>query len=100
MEIGLNSSEKRIIQEIVQKYLANTEFKSFIFGSRATGKGNEFSDVDIGVEGSEPLPVDIKFELEDAFEESDLPYVVEIVDFSKVSDQFKNIAKSKIIELG
>jgi len=38
-------------------------------------------------------------EIESAFEESDIPYKIEVVDFSLVSERFKKIALQKIISL-
>jgi len=37
--------------------------------------------------------------IDEAFEESDLPFKVDIVDFSLVSDKFRKTALSKIKEL-
>ncbi|MGB9706469.1 MAG: nucleotidyltransferase domain-containing protein [Microgenomates group bacterium] len=84
------------IREIVFRYLDPQKHKVFIFGSWAEGKARKFSDIDIGVEGEEPLPL---LELEEAFEESDLPYLVEVVNFTHLSEKFKKVAKQKIIPL-
>lgn len=91
--------DKRIlnqIKKIIFQHLDPKKYKAFIFGSWAQGKALKFSDIDIGIEGKLPLP---HFELEETFEESDLPYLVEIVNFNRVSEKFKKIAKEKIIPL-
>lgn len=87
------------IKKITFRFLDPKDFKVFIFGSRALGTNRKFSDIDLGIESEKEIPVGLKFEMEEAFENSDLPYKVDIVDFSKVSEDFKNIAKKKVIDL-
>lgn len=87
------------IKKIIFKFLNPKEYQAFIFGSRATGKARKYSDYDIGVWGKKPLPAMIKFLIKDALEESDLPFKVEIVDFSLVADKFKKVALSKTKKL-
>jgi predicted nucleotidyltransferase len=70
----------------------------FIFGSRATKTHVQYNDIDIGIEGN-PLSAKTKIELQEAFEESDLPFRVDIVDFSTVNDKFKQVAKQTTITL-
>lgn len=84
------------IRKIIFSYLDPKKHRAFIFGSWADGKAQKFSDIDIGIEGEEPFP---SFELEEALEESDLPYLVEIVNFNRISEKFKKVAKQTIITL-
>ncbi len=84
---------KNIIKETVGR---DKEIKFFIFGSSLTQ--NHFGDIDIGILGK------IKDKqlrlLVEAFKDSTLPYVVEVIDFSKVSDEFKeNVFKQEILWL-
>ncbi len=87
------------IKEIIFRFLDPKQYQVFIFGSRANGKAEKFSDYDIGILGRKPVPGNIMIEIEEILEESDLPYRVDLVDFSLVSDNFKKIALSKIKEL-
>jgi len=84
--------------QILFRYLDPKDYSIFIFGSRATGKNQKYSDIDIGIEG-ERLSAKTFIELQDAFEDSDLPFRVDVVDFSKVSNKFKQVAKQQIIAL-
>jgi predicted nucleotidyltransferase len=87
-----------IIKNIVWEHLDPKIHKVFIFGSRATQTNKTFSDIDIGITG--PLVAkNILSNLNLAFEESNLPYNVDIVDFNLVHDRFKKIAQEKIIPL-
>ena len=51
----------------------------------AAGKARKFSDYDIGVIGQKPLDFKKIALIKGEFEESDLPYRVDVVDFSTVS---------------
>lgn len=53
----------------------------------------------MGIWGKKPVPWHILAEIEEVFEESDLPYKVDVVDFSLVSSNFKKVALSKIKKL-
>jgi len=92
----LSYRDIKMIKRIITSYLDPKTQKAFIFGSWAQGKARKFSDIDIGIEGKEPFPL---FELEEAFENSNLPYLVDIVNFNHVSEEFRKVAKQKIIPL-
>ncbi|MEK7130738.1 MAG: nucleotidyltransferase domain-containing protein [Patescibacteria group bacterium] len=87
------------IKGILQRFIDFKKYKVFVFGSRAAGKARKFSDYDIGVIGQKPLDFKKIALIKGEFEESDLPYRVDVVDFSTVSKNFKNIAMSKIKKL-
>ena len=53
----------------------------YAFGSRATGTARPYSDLDLALEGSEPIGSERLQALRDAFEESDLPIKVDVVDW-------------------
>jgi len=87
------------IREIMFRFLDPEKYRVFIFGSRASEKHSKYSDYDIGIDGEKSLPSETKILIEEAMEESDLPYKVDIVDFSLVSDNFKKTALSSVTEL-
>lgn len=92
------TAEKEI-KNILQKFIDFKKSKVFVFGSRAKGKARKFSDYDIGIIDQKPLDLEKISLIKGEFEESDLPYRVDIVDFSIVSKNFRNIALSKIKKL-
>ena len=65
------------------------------FGSRVNGKTKKYSDLDLVVVGKTKLPKKIIYALRDEFEESDLPFRVEIMDWQAVSDDFREIIKAQ-----
>lgn len=87
---------KKQILEIVGKYLDLKKYKVFFFGSRVAGKGDERSDIDIGIEGPKPVPLRILSQIEDEIEALPILYKIEIVDFCRVVPKFKGVAKQHI----
>ena len=73
------------------------EYAVFIFGSRADGTANQRSDIDIGILGKQALPAFIKLDIEEQFEESNIPLRVDFVDFCKVDQAFKKEALKTVI---
>lgn len=98
MDTGISDSTLKNIKEILHKYLP-ADVHMFIYGSRATQSYRTFSDVDIGIESPQPISPAIIDSLHEAFEESDIPYIVTVTDFSKTSQKFQSVAKQHIISL-
>ena len=95
----MNRKVELEIKKIIFQFLDPKKYQVFIFGSRVKGKARKYSDYDIGILGKRPLPSYLKVLIEEALEESDLPFKVDIVDFSKVSEDFKKVALKKIKKL-
>jgi len=87
------------IKKIIYSFLDPKGCRVFIFGSQTTGKARKFSDIDVGIKSSKPIPWWKLSAIEEAFEESDLPYTIDVVDFNLVSEKFKQVAERKIIYL-
>lgn len=84
---------KREILEILGKYLDISEYKVFFFGSRAEGTLlNERSDIDVGIEGKEPIPARIWLDIQEDIERIPTLYKIEIVDFRRAADVFRQVA--------
>jgi len=72
---------------LVQRFLP--EHQVWAFGSRATWTAKPFSDLDLVVFGDEPLSLMQIAELREAFQESALPFKVDILDGHAVSPSFR-----------
>jgi len=88
---------KKEILEICRKYLNLKKYKIFLFGSRVKRTNFPRADIDIGIEGREPLSPEIKFKIEEELERIPIFYKFELVDFFQVSKIFQKKAK-KFIE--
>lgn len=83
---------KKEIIDIIGKYIDISEYRIFFFGSRVSGKGNEYSDIDIGIEGPEEIPYEVMAKIKEDVENLPILYKIEIVDFKKVSSDFQQVS--------
>lgn len=90
---------KKLILEIAGRHLDLTKYRLFFFGSRVSGSGGERSDIDVGIEGEEPLPVKLFADIVDGLEDLPVLYKIEIVDFKKVSPDFRAVALQHVEEI-
>lgn len=80
------------IVTIVSRYLDLRNYRIFFFGSRVAGKGGDRSDIDVGVEGDSPIPFHIMYRIRDEIDTLPTMYTIEIVDFQRVSQDFRHVA--------
>ena len=106
MEAKLFIEEKHlnIVYKILQKHLTNRDFKVYVFGSRANGIHlKKSSDLDLALEDASGAFIETKLIydlLSFDFEESDLPYVVDIIDLNSISETFREaITKQGLLAL-
>ena len=92
--VDIRPDHLRIVQDILREHLP-PGVKVWVFGSRANWTTKDSSDLDLALEGESRLDLEIVNTLEDAFEESSLPYTVDIVDIHRVSDRFRRIIESQ-----
>ena len=86
-KIAITPNEWRIVAEILWQHVP--ERQVWVFGSRTTGKAKSYSDLDLAIGGDIPLSLCLMGSLHDAFDESMLPYKVDIVDLAAISPEFR-----------
>ena len=79
----------RLVQDILQRHVPDREVRAF--GSRVKGAARPSSDLDLVVMGDEPLPLPVYAALLDDFEQSDLPWRVDVVDWATTAESFRRI---------
>ena len=87
------------IKKILWRHLDRKKYRAFVYGSRAVGDSFKWSDVDVGIEGDKPIPMTEWTDIEDDLEQSNIPFMVEVVDFKRVDKDFYKRAKQKVIPL-
>ncbi len=96
--IDIRAEHLRIVQDVLRQHLPNG-VKVWVFGSRASWMTKDSSDLDLALEGETcVLPRTLSM-LEAAFEESDLPFGVDIVDISRIGKSFRQIVAKQRIPL-
>ncbi len=91
------------IQEIKRILAARVEeYQVLMFGSRLKGKARPFSDLDLAVKGSQALDPKRLAQLKDDFAASNLPVVVDVLDWYALSPEFQKIIleKYEVIQKG
>lgn len=71
----------------------------FAFGSRVQGRARRFSDLDLAFDAGRPLALREEALLSDAFDESDLPWRVDLVDLAACSPAFRQIVETQAVLL-
>ena len=83
------------VKTLLKKFLPEIEVRAF--GSRVTGKAKSYSDLDLVLLSAEPIPLRTMALLKEAFSESDLPFKVDLVDWSLISEEFRKVIDQKNI---
>ena len=83
----------KTIKRILAEYAGDCEVRAF--GSRGNGTASEYSDLDLAIVGKSKIGRRVKILLREAFEESDLPFRVDVIDYNTVSESFRAIIEEK-----
>ena len=78
------------MRNVLREYLP-PDVNVWVFGSRANWTAMDSSDLDLALEGDSKLGRKTMVALEDAFEDSSLPYTVDVIDLNGISDSFRRI---------
>lgn len=91
--------EEKVKQKIIAVISALIpDARIYLFGSRARGTNSEYADIDIALDAGKELPIKDVDELKSMFRESNIWYVIEIVDLYQVSDLMRDqILKDRVI---
>lgn len=89
--IDLPENHLRTVSGVLAAHVPGLEAR--VFGSRVAGTASDFSDLDIvlvGSVGPEQLTA-----LKDAFAESKLPFMVDVVNWASISGEFRKLIEQK-----
>jgi uncharacterized protein len=67
-----------------------SQAKVWAFGSRAKGTAKPYSDLDLVIDLGEIATLSLLAKLANDFEETTLPFKVDIVDWQSISEPFQN----------
>ena len=95
--IDLNPNHLGTVKAILAEHASECEVRAF--GSRATWTAKDYSDLDLAIVGSGPLARTSLEHLKEAFEESDLPMRVDVLDWHSVSDSFRKVIEQEYVVL-
>lgn len=100
MEKG-NGNRGKVLNQVYQlakAHLKGRKVRLYLFGSWARGEERRSSDIDLAVDCDTPVSPLLLAQLREVFEESTVPYRVEVVDLSRADDTFREKVKREGIE--
>ena len=89
--INVTESQMQIILRILDRYVPDSQV--WAFGSRVKGNFKSYSDLDLVVISEDKMSITEFGELIEAFQESDLPFRVDVLDWHAISLEFRQVIK-------
>ena len=96
-DIDLSPPQWTIVRDLPHKHVPDATV--WAFGSRATRHAKPYSDLDILIDNTAPIPLDAIAALSDDLSESDLPYKVDIVDWATAREDFRRAIEGQRVLL-
>lgn len=99
MSTPADKYKDQILKTIFQ-FLNKDQIEVILFGSMATKKQGQYSDIDIGISSFSTNPTfeSSLIKIKEALEESNIPYKIDLINLNLAKEEFKRIAlKDKII---
>lgn len=95
-DIDITPAQWKIVRDILERHVP--DYEVWAFGSRATRLAKQYSDLDLAVITDKPVDLSLGAALAEDFSESDLPWKVDVVDWSMTGDRFREIIeRDKVI---
>jgi len=97
--IDINPGDLETVRRILQKHVPELEVRAF--GSRVSVSwtARETSDLDLALMTTEPLDLLCVAEMREAFDESDLPFRVDLVDWAATSENFRKVIEREYVTI-
>jgi len=86
-----------LVKQILNEFAPGIEAR--VFGSRITHTAKKHSDLDLALVGEGEIDQRIMARLRMAFEESDLPFRVDLADWKTISPEFRQVIGNKYQKL-
>ncbi len=77
------------VRDLTHKVLGGCDADVYLFGSWAIGTPSQTSDIDLGIDPRKPLAPGTLAILRERFEDSHIPYRVDVVDLTAVDAAFR-----------
>lgn len=89
LPLALTAGQLQEVSQILQSHVPELEVR--VFGSRAKGTAKPYSDLDLALMTHSPLTLAQQALLNEAFDESNLPFKVDLVDWAATSAAFQSL---------
>ena len=95
--IDLDPKHLDLVKEILKQHAPHHPV--LVFGSRVEGNAKKYSDLDLVLKGADKVPVKTLSSLREAFAESNLPFQVDIIDWYRISPEFREVILRRFLVL-
>lgn len=93
----LTAAQLAIIRAILASHVPGATVR--LYGSRVAGGARPHSDLDLVVDAGSPLDLGVLGDLREAFQESDLPFRVDLLDWHRASPSFRRAIRDETVAL-
>ncbi len=87
--IDISQHHLDIVIGILHQFVSDCEVR--VFGSRFAHTAKKYSDLDIAIVGDAKLSSTLISEIQEAFQDSDIPFRVDVLDWNALSEEFKKV---------
>lgn len=94
---GLTQEQELVVQNILEPYKRDYEF--YYYGSRVKGGFEKTSDLDILIKGNEEISYNVLETIKFAFDQSELPFIVNFSDYNNIDERFYNLIKKDLVRV-
>jgi predicted nucleotidyltransferase len=98
LQIDFPADHRQLVLNILHANLPHST-KTWVFGSRTTGRARRYSDLDLAIDAGRRLTLDEIARLSEAFSDSDLPYRVDLVDWQDINDHWRQTIVAERVAL-
>jgi predicted nucleotidyltransferase len=91
--IDLAAEELEIVTRLLSEYAPDCEVR--VFGSRINGSTKPYSDLDLVIISEDKIDNQQLSDLREAFVESDLPFRVDLLNWARISPEFRAVIEKK-----
>ena len=95
--LNIKPEELKLVHQVLKQCIPGIEVRAF--GSRANNTAKPHSDLDLALMTAQPLTLQQGALLTEAFEESDLPFKVDIIDWATISEGFRKVIKRSLVNI-
>ena len=97
---GLEDRHLDFVLSVLKRNISDVDAKFYVFGSRAKGTNKKYSDIDIAMDlNGKKLDTSILGKILIEFQDSTLPYEVDVVDLNSIDEDFRNLIKKDLVLL-
>lgn len=96
--IDLPETHQQLVLEIIRRRLPDATI--WVYGSRAKGGARRYSDLDLMLDNrGKGIPGSVMGNLDEDFDESDLPIIVELRDMAETDARFLERVRKDFLQL-